>query len=81
MQIKKETKIYVETTDGKEMLVNNRYVFSIADKSYIGIYKGVNNRGALRFKNVLSQADVTFNVMPNSIDACYVANVIVGKGE
>lgn len=81
MQIKRETKVYVETSDGKEMLEGHRYIFSIEDKSYIGTYKGVNNRGHLRFGNVLSKADVTFNVSPKSIDICTEANVIVGKLE
>lgn len=77
MQIKRETKVFVETTDGNPMVIGDRYVFAVDGKSYIGDYAGISKRGAIEFENVLQ--DCKFAVMPKSIDFCYKSNVIVGK--
>lgn len=79
MDIKKITEIVVTTSDGKKMVEGKRYVFSVENKSYVGSFAGVTNRGAIKFKNVLK--DVDFCVMPKSIDVCKEYNLIVGKEE
>lgn len=77
MEITRVTKVYLTTTDGHEMVVGNRYVFSDGEKSCIGEYIGISKRGAVEFENVLD--GTKFAVMPKSIKSCYKSNVIIGK--
>lgn len=75
MQIKKETTISAMATDNQVINEGDTVVFEAIGKCFTGTFLGFGRNGALRFKSVLFDSEVTFNVMPNSIKRIYVANV------
>lgn len=80
MQIKKETVISVLTTDGETINVGDTVVFNFEDKCCVGVYMGLSDRGALKFKGKIADTDVTYHVMPKSIKEIYKADVTVHQG-
>lgn len=81
MQIKKETVISVLTTRGETIRVGDTVVFNAEGKCYTGVYMGLTDRGALKFKGKIAGTDVTWNVMPKSIKEIYKADVEVKNDE
>lgn len=77
MQIKKETVISVLTTSGETINAGDTVVFDFEDKCCVGVYMGLSDRGALKFKGKIVGTDVTFHVMPKSIKEIYKADVTV----
>lgn len=77
MQIKKETVISVLTTSGETINAGDTVVFNFEDKCCAGVYMGLSDRGALKFKGKIVGTDVTFHVMPKSIKEIYKADVTV----
>lgn len=67
MKIKKETVISVLTTSGETINAGDTVIFNFDDKCCVGVYLGLSDRGALKFKGKISGTDVTWNVMPKSI--------------
>jgi hypothetical protein len=63
MQIKKETVISVLTTSGETINAGDTVVFNAEGKCYTGVYMGLTDRGALKFKGKIAGTDVTWNVM------------------
>lgn len=77
MEIKKITQQIVETTDGKEIHIDDVVVFNTTGGCFVGTYQGISKKGALMFDGVISNYPVTFNVMPKSISAIYLADIKV----
>lgn len=77
MKIKKETVISVLTTRGETINAGDTVIFNFDEKCCVGIYLGLLDRGALKFKGKISGTDVTWNVMPKSIKEIYKADVTV----
>ena len=77
MEIKKVTQQIVETTDGKEIHIVDVVVFNTTGGCFVGTYQGISKKGALMFDGVISNSIVTFNVMPKSISAIYLADIKV----
>ena len=77
MEIKKITQQIVETTDGKEIHIGNTVVFNTSCGCFTGSFQGISKKGALMFCGVISNSPVTFNVMPKSIIAIYLADIKV----
>ena len=77
MEIKKVTQQIVETTDGKEIHIGDVTVFNTSCGCFAGVYTGISKKGALMFYGVISNSPVTFNVMPKSISAIYLADIKV----
>lgn len=75
MKIEKVTEINVYTTDGKLMEVGSIVTFESAGKNFCGIYKGISKKGALMFGSVINGTNVTFNILPSSIDEIFLASV------
>ena len=80
MQIKKETVIFVQTSSGETINIGNTVVFNFDDKCCVGVYMGLSDRGALKFKGKIADTDVTYHVMPRSIKEIYKADVTVHQG-
>lgn len=80
MQIKKETVIFVQTSSGETINIGNTVVFNFNDKCCVGVYMGLSDRGALKFKGKIADTDVTYHVMPRSIKEIYKADVTVHQG-
>lgn len=72
MEIKKETKKYAVSEDGKELKAGMLCEFVVEDRSLCGIYQGITKRGALQFQNTV-ETDVFYNVMPASIKRLRIA--------
>lgn len=77
MEIKKITQQIVETTDGKEIHIDDVVVFNTTGGCFVGTYQGISKKGALMFGGVIANSIVTFNVMPKSISAIYLADIKV----
>ena len=77
MEIKKITQQIVETTDGKEIHIDDVVVFNTTGGCFVGTYQGISKKGALMFDGVISNSHVAFNVMPKSISAIYLADIKV----
>ena len=77
MQIKKETVIFVQTSSGETINAGDTVIFNFDDKCCVGVYMGLSDRGALKFKGKIAGTDVTFHVMPKSIKEIYKADVKV----
>lgn len=77
MKIKKETVISVLTTNGETINAGDTVVFDFEDKCCVGVYMGLSDRGALKFKGKIAGTDVTWHVMPKSIKEIYKADVTV----
>jgi len=80
MQIKKETVISVLTTSGETINAGDTVIFNFDDKCCVGVYLGLSDRGALKFKGKIADTDVTYHVMPRSIKEIYKADVTVHQG-
>lgn len=61
MQIKKETVISVLTTSGETINAGDTVIFNFDDKCCVGVYLGLSDRGALKFKGKIADTDVTYN--------------------
>lgn len=81
MKIKKETVISVLTANGETINVGDTVVFNAEGKCYTGVYMGLTDRGALKFKGKISGTDVTWNVIPKSIKEICKADVKVKNDE
>lgn len=81
MQIKKETVISVLTTNGETINVGDTVIFNFDDKCCVGVYLGLSDLGALKFKGKISGTNVTWNVMPKSIKEICKADVKVKNDE
>ena len=77
MEIKKITQQIVETTDGKEIHTDDAVVFNTSCGCFTGKFYGISKKGALMFDGVIANYPVTFNVMPKSISAIYLADIKV----
>lgn len=77
MEIKKITQQIVETTDGKEIHIDDVVVFNTSCGCFVGTYQGISKKGALMFDGIISNSPVMFNVMPRSISAIYLADIKV----
>lgn len=77
MEIKKITQQIVETTDGKEIHIDDVVVFNTTGGCFVGTYQGISKKGALMLDGVIANSLVTFNVMPKSISAIYLADIKV----
>lgn len=75
MEIKKEITVNPMTTDGKILENGDEVVFIAEGKSFVGIYLGINKRGAVMFSTYFGDEPITFNVMPRSIAAIYKARI------
>lgn len=79
MKIEKEVKKYAVAEDGTELKPGMLCEFTVEDRSLCGVYQGITKRGALRFQNTVN-ANVSYNVMPNSIGTMRIAAECVGNG-
>lgn len=77
MQIRKETVISVLTTSGETINAGDTVIFNFDEKCCVGVYLGLSDRGALKFRGKIAGTDVTFHVMPKSIKEIYKADVKV----
>ena len=77
MQIKKETVISILTASGEVINAGDTVIFNFDYKCCVGVYLGLSDRGALKFKGKIAGTDVTFHVMPKSIKEIYKADVKV----
>ena len=68
MKIEKEVVVKPMTTDGLELQIGDKCLFNAWGRCHTGIYKGIASKGAVMFEGMISEAPVTFNVMPSSID-------------
>lgn len=50
MKIKKETVISFLTTNGETINAGDTVIFNFDDKCCVGVYLGLSDRGALKFK-------------------------------
>lgn len=80
MQIKKETVISVLTTSGEVINAGDTVIFNFDEKCCVGVYMGLSDRGALKFKGKIADTDVIYHVMPRSIKEIYNADVTVHQG-
>lgn len=71
LTVKKETKTFILDNEGNPLEAGSFYYFVAGDRVLIGSYQGIASRGALVFKGFGSFDNVTFNVMPKSIEAIY----------
>ena len=81
MLIKKDMVITVMATDGSKINYGDTVVFNAEGKCYTGVYIGLTDRGALKFRGKIAGTDVTWNVMPKSIKEIYKADVKVHDDE
>lgn len=75
MEIKRETTVMVLTTDGKEIHKGDYVVFNASGRCHAGYFAGISKKGALIFKSVIFDTDVTFHVMPKCIETIYKADI------
>ena len=75
MKIEKVTTVNPMTTDGKVLNVGDKVIFNACGQCFAGIFQGISKRGAVQLKGVIAGFDVSFNVMPSSIDAIYKAEI------
>lgn len=78
MEIKKITQQIVETTDGKEIHIDDVVVFNTTGGCFVGTYQGISKKGALMFDGVIANSPVMFNVMPKSINCIFILEDIIG---
>lgn len=77
MELVKETKVSVLTTNGEKIEVGDTVVFNLEDRCCVGVYMGITDRGALKFSGKIAGTDVKFHIMPRSIKEIYKADVKV----
>lgn len=72
IKIEKETMIFLSDNNGRAIELGDDLVFSTNDgKVMCGTYKGIANRGALKFVGWNELENVEFHVMPKSIKDIY----------
>lgn len=74
MEIVKRQVIDVNTTDGKKLEVGTNVYLNALGYVILGTFKGISKKGALMFDGIGKFTDVTFNIMPKSIEEMYIAD-------
>lgn len=74
METIKRTVVEVNTTDGKPVEIGTEVYLKACGYVMVGTYDGLAKRGAWKFKGIGKFADVTFNIMPKSIEEMYIAD-------
>lgn len=74
METIKRTVVEVRTTDGKPVEVGTEVYLKACGYVIIGTFDGISKKGACKFKGIGMIADVTFNIMPKSIEEMYIAD-------
>ena len=80
MVIERITTVSPKTTDGQVIEKGDTVVFNADGKCFAGVYMGMSQRGAMRFKGKIVGASVDFNIMPKSIESIYKGEVNVKTG-
>lgn len=71
MEIKKEVKVSMLSTDNKEINVGDTVVFVVNDKCHFGTFKGFGDRSVLIFEGLGCE----YKVMPKTIKSIYLADI------
>ena len=74
METIKRTVVEVKTTDGKPVDVGTEVYLKACGYVIIGAFDGIAKKGAWKFKGIGKFSDVTFNIMPKSIEKMYIAD-------
>ena len=74
METIKRTVVEVNTTDGKSVWIGTEVYLKACGYVIIGTFDGIAKKGAWKFKGIGKFADVTFNIMPKSIEEMYIAD-------
>lgn len=74
METIKRQVVEVKTTDGKLLEVGTEVYLKACGYVIIGTFDGIAKKGAWKFKGVGKFTDVTFNIMPKSIEEMYLAD-------
>lgn len=70
----KRTVVEVKTSDCKPVEVGTEVYLKACGHVIIGTFDGIAKKGAWKFKGVGKFTDVTFNIMPKSIEKMYIAD-------
>ena len=72
MEIIRETKSYIQTTDGKPINIGDRVLYTSGGKAYLGVFTGITKRSDLEFE-FDDSADTSFMwaIKPSSIDKIF----------
>lgn len=73
--VTKEVVTTVRTSNNKEINIGDMVAFNAGGKTLYGRYAGISKQGALMFDSQVGETSVKYNVMPNSIDKIYLAEV------
>ena len=73
METIKRTVVEIKTTDGKRVDIGTKVYLKACGYVIIGTFDGIAKKGAWKFKGIGKFADVTFNIMPKSIEEMYIA--------
>lgn len=74
METIKRTVVEIKTTDDKPVEIGTEVYLKACGYVIIGTFNGIAKKGAWKFKGVGKFADVTFNIMPKSIEEMYIAD-------
>lgn len=74
METIKRTVVEIKTTDGKPVEIGTEVYLKACGYVIIGTFDGIAKKGAWKFKGVGKFTDVTFNIMPKSIEEMYLAD-------
>lgn len=74
METIKRTVVEVKTTDGKPVEVGTEVYLKACGYVIIGTFDGIAKKGAWKFNGIGKFSDVTFNIMPKSIEKMYIAD-------
>lgn len=74
METIKRTVVEVKTTDGNPVEVGTEVYLKACGYVIIGTFDGIAKKGAWKFKGIGMISDVTFNIMPKTIEKMYLAD-------
>lgn len=74
METIKRTVVEIKTTDGKPVEIGTEVYLKACGYVIIGTFDGIAKKGAWKFKGIGKFSDVTFNIMPKSIEKMYIAD-------
>lgn len=74
METIKRMVVEINTTDGKHVEPGTKVYLKACGHVIIGAFDGIAKKGAWKFKGVGKFTDVTFNIMPKSIEEMYLAD-------
>ena len=72
MEIIRETKQFIQTTDGKPINVGDKVLYTSGGKTYLGVFVGITKRSDLEFEfDDLTDTSFMWAIKPSSIDKIF----------